>query len=135
MKTREKLFKSKKIVVITALLLAAVLILSFFSNKTEESGGRSEEEILEGRLAELCERISGVRKAYVMATLSYDDTDGSYSLFGTEDGKNVNKYKVVGVGVVFTGDGGASTLYEVSEMVSRVLDIPINHVKVVNGGH
>ncbi len=122
----------KKLVLIGAFVLCAVLVLSAVSNSTETSDTITEEEKLEYRLSELCERIDGVDKAYVMVSFSNSEDTKSYF----RDSNGLTEYKNVnGVGVVCTGGDRGTVKREVSEMISAVLGIPVNRIKVLGDGH
>lgn len=122
----------KKSIVYPVLILCAVLLLVAMLGNGNKTKDLSEEEILEQRLCEICEKIDGIDKAYVMVSFSDDEKDKSYFSLQSEDGdyRSVN-----GVGIVCTGGDTGKVKREVSEMISAILGIPISHVKVLGYGH
>lgn len=122
----------KKSIVYPVLILCAVLLLVAVLGNGNKTKDLSEEEILEQRLCEICEKIDGIDKAYVMVSFSDDEKDKSYFSLQSEDGdcRSVN-----GVGIVCTGGDTGKVKREVSEMISAILGIPISHVKVLGYGH
>ncbi len=122
----------KKSIVYPVLILCAVLLLSALFGNGDKTKDLSEEEILEQRLCEICEKIDGIDKAYVMVSFSNEDEEKSYFRTQSDNGEHRS---VSGVGIVCTGGDTGKVKREVSEMISAILGIPISHVKVLGYGH